>query len=566
MYSNKENVNILTDLLVKHGVRHAVVCPGSRNSPIVHNLEVCPSVSCYPCTDERSAGFYALGMCQYTHGPVVVCVTSGSALLDLLPSVAEACYQHQRLIVVSADRPIQWIDQLDGQTIPQEGALGKFVLKSVSLPEPGSNEESHWYCNRLVNEALLASSRHGGGPVHINVPITEPLYEYTVKQLPEERLIRSFGDNVSPEGRDFVIERFLQARRPMVVIGQDAPSVYDDLQGSLQVIADYGVLLDERLSVPDYNILHFEEILSGNKAPEYQPDFLVFMGYTLVSKSLKVFLRADKDLETWRIASDDPAVYDTFKSLRGIVQTDTADFLKHLAEAIGKKPKTVLPFHETWKRALDNAENHAAAYEPAYSEMAVVKCFEEQLEDIDYDYQVQYGNSNAVRIANIFAGHHVWCNRGVNGIDGSLSTAAGMSVVCRDQVFCVLGDLSFFYDANALWNQNLKGNFRIILMNNGGGAIFNQFEGLRQSPAREKLVRGDHQTMAKGLCTQNDIGYLQANGMEDMQAGIVQLLTRKTNRPMLLEVFTDSETDIKVYQAYFKSCLSSCKSSEPKDK
>lgn len=154
MYSNKENVNILTSLLVAHGVTHAVVCPGSRNAPIVHNFNECPDMECYPITDERSAGFYALGMTQALGQPVAVCVTSGSALLNLAPAVAEAYYQHRPLVVISADRPQQWIDQLDGQTLPQPDALGRFVRKAVSLPEP-SNDEQRWYCNRMVNEALL---------------------------------------------------------------------------------------------------------------------------------------------------------------------------------------------------------------------------------------------------------------------------------------------------------------------------------------------------------------------------------------------------------------------------
>ena len=188
MFSNKENVNILTALLLKHGVRHAVVCPGSRNSPIVHDLNECEEMNCYPVTDERSAGFYALGMCQTLDQPVVVCVTSGSALLNVAPAAAEAYYQHLPLIIVSADRPIQWIDQLDGQTMNQTGALQNYVRKSVSLPEP-HDEEEHWYCNRLVNEALLECRHRGCGPVHINVPITEPLYQYTESALPEERPI-----------------------------------------------------------------------------------------------------------------------------------------------------------------------------------------------------------------------------------------------------------------------------------------------------------------------------------------------------------------------------------------
>ena len=170
MYSNKENVNILTSLLVAHGVRHAVVCPGSRDAAIVHNLNECEDITCYPVTDERSAGFQALGLSMAEgYQPVVVCVTSGSALLNLYPAVAEAYYQQIPLIVISADRPAQWINQLDGQTLPQPDALGQMVRKSVSLPEVfagAQQEEMHWYCNRLVNEALLKSMGRVKGPVY----------------------------------------------------------------------------------------------------------------------------------------------------------------------------------------------------------------------------------------------------------------------------------------------------------------------------------------------------------------------------------------------------------------
>ena len=173
MYSNKQSVNQLTALLATHGVRHAVVCPGSRNAPIVHNLSQCPEIACHPVTDERSAGFYALGMAQALHEPVVVCVTSGTALLNLAPAVAEAWYQHQPVVIVSADRPQQWIDQLDGQTLPQPDALGRFVARAVSLPE-----DDQWHCNRLINEALLAATADDARPVHINVPVSEPLFTF----------------------------------------------------------------------------------------------------------------------------------------------------------------------------------------------------------------------------------------------------------------------------------------------------------------------------------------------------------------------------------------------------
>ena len=264
MYSNKENVNILTSLLVAHGIRHAVVCPGSRNAPIVHNLNECPDIQCYPVTDERSAGFYALGMTQYLDEPVVVCVTSGTALLNLAPAVAEAYYQHRSLVVVSADRPVQWIDQLDGQTLPQPDALGRFVRRAVSLPEP-HDEEERWYCNRLVNEALIV--RHA--PVHINVPITEPLFQFTVSELPEERKIELLPADIPPHTLSHLVRMFMQSARPMLIAGQPMNP-------------------------------HLDEAVSLVKDDEsYVPDFVLYIGGSIVSKRLKHFLRKAK--ETWAV-------------------------------------------------------------------------------------------------------------------------------------------------------------------------------------------------------------------------------------------------------------------------
>ena len=227
MFCNKENVNLLTALLVKYGVTDAVVCPGSRNAPIVHNLNECDRITCRPVTDERSAGFYALGMAQATHRPVVVCVTSGSALLNVMPAVAEAYYQHVPLIVVSADRPAQWIDQLDGQTLPQLDALGRFVRRAVQLPEP-HNDEERWYCRRLVNEALFLATCRQPAPVHINVPITEPLFTFDVEALPNvERWTMMMEERRLPYAFEVFAARIAKAERPLIVIGQMPAGVFD---------------------------------------------------------------------------------------------------------------------------------------------------------------------------------------------------------------------------------------------------------------------------------------------------------------------------------------------------
>ena len=485
MYSDKDQVNILTALLVEYGVRHAVVCPGSRNAPLVHNLNECPEMICFPVTDERSAGFYALGMAQCLCRPVVVCVTSGSALLNLAPAVAEAYYQHIPLIVISADRPAAWIGQMDGQTLPQPDALGAMVKKAVSLPEP-HDEEERWYCNRLVNEALLATCHHGMGPVHINVPISEPFYTFTKETLPKERKIERGERVLSSEEIQQIQSRLSSARNPWIIAGLNVPK---ELTPWLLATNR----LDEALEKGETDV----------------PDFILYLGGTLVSKRLKKFLRESK-AETWMV-SEDGEVHDVLMNLTRVIESSPLQIVKSL-----------IPPHE----------EPLLADEICYSPMSAVQCLEERLQPEDI---VHYANSTAIRLAGKYARHYVYCNRGVNGIEGSLSTAAGFSVVANERVICVIGDLSFFYDQNALWNQNLRGNLRILLLNNGGGDIFSKFEGLKMSAARERLVMAKHQTTAEGICAQNHIEYLSADNQPTLEGGITWLLT-DSDRPKLLEV------------------------------
>ena len=547
MYSSKENVNILTSLLVEHCVNHAVVCPGSRNSPIVHNLNECPDIECFPVTDERSAGFYALGMSQCLQRPVAVCVTSGTALLNLAPAVAEAYYQHVPLVIISADRPPQWIDQLDGQTLPQPDALGRFVKKAVSLPEP-HNEEEHWYCNRLVNEALLETFHHGHGPVHINVPISEPLFDYSVPELPEERSICLLNPRCYKSLLLECVGQFFTSAKPMLIIGQ--MSTEDLLPEDLLLISQFAVVINESLSVGKGG-KHFDEVLYAvGDDSDYQPDFVLYLGNTLVSKRVKLWMRSLKDAHIWAV-TEDGSIHDTSMQLYGVVEGHPADVIDDLLDSVGfKSVQSTEAFRVRWDKVLYRTAKHAENYQPAYSQMAAVKCLEELL-GRDEDCFIHYGNSSAIRLANIYAQHYVYCNRGVNGIDGSLSTAAGCSCVTDSQVFCVIGDLSFFYDQNALWNQNLRGNFRILLLKHGKGGIFNMLKGLEQSPARDKFVAAEHQTSAEGICLQNHVTYIKATNMDEMQQGIDTLLYIKSDRPVLLEVFTDAHADEQVLKDYY---------------
>ena len=557
MFSSKENVNILTSLLIEHGVEAAVVCPGSRNAPIVHNLNECGSIRCTPVTDERSAGFVAIGMAEATRKPVAVCVTSGSALLNLAPAVAEASYLHVPLVAISADRPQAWIDQLDGQTLPQADALGRFVRKAVTLPEP-TNATERWHCNRLVNEALCLCTHRQPAPVHINVPISEPLFDFTTEAFPAERAFKLQPASSGQMHLSSLEEAFAAAARPMVVFGQTAADAAET--ETISSLARHAVVIGEPLSACR-DAIHFDEVLHATDGEaSLKPDLVVYVGNTIVSKRLRHFLR-QAEAPTYFITADASKLPDPTMWLAATVDCGSPGGIAALlaslaeacneAEACGHLPAGRGAFVAGWQQALATADRNAADYDPPYSQMAAVKYLEEQLDDLPGDVHVHYANSSAVRLANIYSNHYVWCNRGVNGIEGSLSTAAGFSIAAKGLVLCIIGDLSFFYDQNALWNQSLRGNLRIVLLNNHCGGIFHMLRGLEQSRASGPLVAAQHHTDARGICAQNDIGYIKATDMQEMQLGIVTLLTRESARPMLLEVATDAEDDKCALQEYY---------------
>ncbi len=548
MYSNKENVNILTSLLVAHGVRHAVVCPGSRNAPICHNLNECPTIACYPVTDERSAGFFALGISQVHDEAVVICVTSGSALLNVAPAVAEAMYQHRKLIVISADRPSAYIDQLQGQTIPQTDALNHFVRKAVNLPEPHDDTE-RWHCNRLVNEALMEMCHGEEGPVHINVPISEPLFNFSTTQLPRERTIFLHEDSTISYSLQHMAEMFAKAKRPMVLIGQTKPELIANAGNDIQALSEYGVLFNEKLG--DNSLTpprHLEEILINieGKEEDYLPDFIVYLGNTFVSKRLKAFLRKTDGVTTY-IINNDGKLCDVSTHVTDVVQATIPNALSILAQAInGKKPTA---FHEQWNIVYQQVDTRWNNHKIGYSQFYAVAELCRATHNIDCKFH--YANSMSVRLGNIRSANYMYVNRGVNGIEGSLSTAAGYASVSKAMTFCVIGDLSFFYDQNALWNRNLTSNLRILLLNNGCGGIFQTLPGLKDSPACRSIIAAEHHTTAEGICMQNRISYMGVHDEEQMERALIILTNPKAPLPVVVEVFTDPDEDKRILDKYY---------------
>lgn len=553
VYSDKENINILTSLLVSYGVRHIVVCPGSRNAPLVHNFDVSPDITTHAVTDERSAAFFALGLRLRLRQPIAVCVTSGSALLNTMPGAAEATYQHEGIIIISADRPQAWIGQLDGQTMPQHGALGTFASPSVSLPEP-HNDTERWLCRRLICEAMIANTCPPFPSVHINVPISEPLFGFSTPCLPEIPPV-SIADLDDQNGRE-TLRRILKGkRRLMVISGQ----TYDDTAAGLLMDKASGCVFVAEWLSPYGRVRHIDEILRTTCAEELdnmRPDCIVYIGGHTVSKRSRHYMRSLDSRTMFITVSDDGMLHDVSQHTTLVVKATAGDFMRMICNG-AICPDADMDFVRRWHDMDNMAARRISASCPPYSQMQAIRRLEENI-DNSKDI-VCYANSLSVRAGMMYASAYRYCNRGLNGIEGTLSMAAGMAAGAKEEgktagnmtaaqnVYCVIGDLSFFYDSNALWIQELAGNMRIMLINNQRGAIFGMLPGLDRSPAHKPLIAAGHNATAEGICSQYGMEYYRATDTPSLEEGIRLLTSGVHDRPVVLEVLTDADTDADAY-------------------
>lgn len=551
MYSDKKNILQLVSLLMAHEVSNVVLCPGSRNSPVIQTIANHPFFKCHSVLDERSAAFYALGLALHGGRPAAVVCTSGTALLNMHPAVAEAFYQQVPLVVISADRPMAWIGQMDGQTVPQPGVFGALVKKSVNLPEVKTGEDER-YCNRLVNEALLALNHYGKGPVHINIPLSEPLFGFTVEELPPARTItRYHGLNVYDKNYDELIARLNGYTRRMMIAGQMMMIYLFEKRISKLIYKHFTWLAEHTANrtVPGMAVRNFDTILYASteeQKEKLRPELVITYGGHVVSKRLKEYLRAYPPKEHWHI-SPEGDVTDLFGVLTTVIQMDPFEFIEKVAPLLENKPIQYPLVWEQLSRAVP-------APEFAYSEMSATGAL---LNVIPAESVLHLANSSVIRYAQLFAipeTVEVCSNRGTAGIDGSLSTALGYASSSEKVNFAVTGDLSFFYDMNALWNGNHKSNLRILLLNNGGGGIFESLPGLSMNSVTHRYVTASHNKTAKLWAEDNGFQYRSAANEAELNEAMTWFAQPEAmDMPAFLEVFTDKANDVKLLKEYYHS-------------
>ena len=562
-------ISELIALLQAHGVRDVVLCPGSRNAPLVHALShQLAGATCHSIIDERSAGFYALGLALATHRAVVVCCTSGTAVANLHPAVAEAYYQGVPLIVLSADRPERWIGQWAGQTIPQPGLFGSLVRKAVHLPEPHTEEE-RWYCNRLINEALLAALAPLPGPVQINVPISDPgvsLLPPTppapAKHAPESsdrrpigmqpgrRIQQLYPYSIDAQAVESLLSRIATFERKMILVGQESWSATTSTGETFpQSLREQFLCIGESLSNSPVSICSLDALLASLSEGDrraLQPDLLITLGGHIVSNKMKQYLRSYPPRETWHL-SPDPTVVDLFCSLTEQIIAPVEPFLETMAQGLASHASS--PYARHWRERIDQLPSPT----PRYSSLAVVGSLLSHLPE--EPCVLHLANSSSVRYAELFRKPRrllTLCNRGTSGIEGSLSTALGFARQrAEERHFIVIGDLSFFYDLNALGLPEVGSNVRVLLLNNQRGSIFQSLPTLEMDRLSQRYITAEHQLRAQGWAESCGWEYLSVQEASELKETMAYFVG-PADRPRLLEAFVSSEDEIAELQTYFK--------------
>lgn len=554
--SEKKVVKTLVDICVAEGLKEVVISPGSRNAPLIMTFAEQPELECFSIVDERSAGFFALGMAQQTGRPVALVCTSGSAMLNYAPALSEAYYQQIPLVVISADRPVEWIDQADGQTIRQEGALDNIVRYSCQLPVSTNIEVDEWYANRLVNEAFYHCYYPMPGPVHINLPLREPLYGKTVHSGKQVRTIQQVRNNqmLSPEDLAGLAETWNKSDRVMILMGAQKPDpVLNELLLKLAQ-QDQVVILTETISniKGDTIIDGIDKVVSTITEEEvhfFKPNLLITMDGAVVSKMVKTFLRQYPAKHHWHISLVNHHL-DTYQQLTTSIESEPVTFFEQIQPMVESVKSR---YKDTWWKRAERSEAHHAEYleKAGWSDMKVYEAIAKQVPET---WQVQWGNSSAIRYAQLFKAfyrHENYSNRGTSGIDGCLSTAVGACYASRKKTLLVVGDLSFMYDNNGLWNHYLRSDLRIVVVNNGGGGIFRFIPGPSDTEQLETFFEASQNIQLKPLAEMYGLDYQLAEDEEGLKEALIKLL-EDNDKPVILEVKTPAKENAGVLKAYFK--------------
>ena len=549
----------LVDILSQMGIEEAVICPGSRNAPLMLALARHPKIHCYSISDERSAGFFGLGLVLASKKPVILCCTSGSAGLNFAPAVVEAFFQELPLLVLTADRPAEWIGQWDGQTIYQKELYGKHVKQFIDFPTD-SLKKAKYYVD-LGMGAYQQACAEPKGPVHVNIPISEPFYPSQGESLPLSSLpILSENDFMRLDKDTHVkpidLSTYFDAKKAkciLITVGQRPFNKLENDYFSQLALLGIPVIGDATANLPAACQCDHDLVLANEELwPALKPDLHIHFGKSFVSKRIKQFLRREKPNKSFLIHPNPIGRPDPFQSLTDVIPMDTLQFLQ----------ECTWPGQQTnpWKPLAQKVASVQATFfkQSNFTELHIYHDLINQIENME-GAEVHIANSLAIRYVNWTAAHFsqtkVFSNRGTSGIDGCLSTAVGASQKTSKICISILGDVAFHYDKNALWNQYVPKNLRIIVFNNGGGGIFRNLEGAKELPELNEFMETQQNFTAKNTCLDAGLSYYSARNFEEWNV-ISEQFFKPNQKGALVEIFTNSienAGELKKYMDLFRA-------------
>lgn len=551
--SDKPVVRHIVELCHAHGVRDVILSPGSRNAPFILSFPASGKFTCLSIVDERSAAYFALGLARSKNAPVAIVCTSGTAALNYAPAMAEAYYQQIPLIAITADRPPEYIDQADGQTIRQNEMFRNHARYSCQMPVDVNDEGDLQWVDRMLNDAFRHALDVVQGPVHINVPLREPLYGRIEKESPDEvnfvsvthpmigdeELIRALTDEIS------------EYRKILFVVGARRPD--DELDQLVADMAGKGVVvLSENLSNlnPAAAIGHTDRVLEGLPDDESsRPDLLITLDVPVLSKKLKQRLRKLKPRAHWHF-SNQKILVDTYGCLTRQIPGHDVEILSRMMQNVSFFPTD---YAQLWQkiRHQTSALHCDFLKKKGWCDLKVFRYLSAHLPS---GQEVHLANSTPVRYAQLFdwsPGLSFYANRGTSGIDGCVSSAAGAAFSGKRPVTLITGDLAFLYDANGLWHQYLPSSFRVIVINNGGGGIFRFIPGPSDTAELEPFFEARGGQRCSGIAETFGLQYFAA-GNEDELDQILHRFWDEKGAPALLEIFTPTEENGEILKNYFR--------------
>ena len=549
-YPKNPLAQIVIQLCKAKKIDQVVISPGSRNAPLTIGFTEDDYFSSYSIVDERCAAFFALGIAQQTNRPVALVCTSGSALLNYYPAIAEAFYSDIPLVVLSADRPEHLVDIGDGQTIKQPNVFGDHVLFGANLSEERLSE-SEEQTNKALDTAIAFH-----GPVHINLPFTEPLYE-TVEEISihlQSDEIESTPRVIDTDLRDRLVNVWNGAKRKMILVGVNGRNKINRTYLD-QLASDESVIVFTETTSNLHHPGFFPSIdkiiapLDPHEFESLRPEVLITFGGMVVSKKIKAFLRAYRPQEHWHI--DEKNANDTYFCLTQHIRTSPEMFFKSILPCVEPLNSN---YNRFWTRIKQIRQDNHSRYLQGI-EFSDLKVFDSLFKAVPEQSILQLGNSSTVRYAQLFdlkEDLEVYCNRGTSGIDGSTSTSIGCAVVRKEQTVLITGDLSFFYDSNALWNNYIPQDFRIIIINNSGGGIFRILPGNKDSDTFDRYFETKHKLNASHLSKMYGFQYHKAENKMELDRHINNFFDR-ADQPKILEIFTPRTLNDKILLDYFSA-------------